>query len=179
MTAAGLVRPAGLGRDRLGLAAQLIQGAERRRRRRGVLQRLIHGGEELAFDSALGVLQLVQPAAQILAVARFDALANRGPGGQGLKLAAKRAHHGLVLWLGQQELERGDFNLVGLGDGAGACKPLPPIIYPSFTLLPKVNLKFQSHRLLSETLHITVVYRQNRIYAALVGAAFKRFKNFM
>ena len=117
MPIAGLVvYPAGHTAFRRGFVAPHGHGMLRQARQLSLPGR-VHGLEELGLDCALGVLQLVQAAAQILAVARFDALANGGPGGQGLKLAAKRAHHGLVLWLGQKELERGDFNLVGLGRG--------------------------------------------------------------
>ena len=75
----------------------------------------VHGVEELGFDCALGGLQLVEAAAQVLAITRFDALANGGPGGQGFELATEVADHVLVFRLGQQQLQRGDFHRVGLG----------------------------------------------------------------
>ncbi|QTD45510.1 hypothetical protein [Ottowia testudinis] len=82
--------------------------------------RLIHAEEEFGFYRALGVLQLVQARAQVLSIARLDAFTDAGPGGQGFEVAAKVLDHLAVGGLGQQQLERGDFDLVGRGDGRRA-----------------------------------------------------------
>ena len=89
--------------------------ADTRKGRRRVFLCRIHCAEKFRFHGALSGLQLVQAAAQVLAITRFDALANGGPGGQGFELATEVADHVLVLWLGQQQLQRGDFHRVGLG----------------------------------------------------------------